>query len=131
MQENMPWYRQLKGYHWLVLIVCTGGWMFDCFDQHLFNLARKSAVTVLLGVERGDPSIDRYGGIATSVLMLGWATGGILFGILGDRIGRARTMVLTILSYSVFGALSGFAPNLTVFWHCDFSPGWESEGNSA
>jgi MFS family permease len=123
LQNNVPWYRQLNGYHWFVLIVCTGGWMFDCFDQQLFNLARKSAVTALLGVEPGNPAIDRNCGFATSVLMIGWATGGIIFGILGDRIGRAKTMIFTILSYSVFSGLSGFAPNLPVFLALRFLAG--------
>jgi MFS family permease len=106
-----------------VLIVCTGGWMFDCFDQQLFNLARKSAVTTLLSVKPGDPSIDWYSGIATSVLMIGWATGGIIFGILGDRIGRAKTMIFTVLTYSLFSGLSGFAPNLFVFLAMRFLAG--------
>jgi MFS family permease len=124
MQKNdLPWYRQFSGYHWFVLIVCTGGWMFDCFDQQLFNLARKSAVTALLGVESGNPAIDRYSGIATSVLMIGWATGGIIFGILGDRIGRAKTMIFTMLFYSIFSGLSGFAPNLWVFLALRFLAG--------
>jgi MFS family permease len=122
-QESAPWYRQFTGYHWFVLIVCTGGWMFDCFDQQLFNLARKSAITALLGVDSASPDIVRYSGVATSVLMIGWATGGIIFGILGDRIGRARTMILTILSYSIFSGLSGLAPNLPVFLALRFLAG--------
>src|SRR5581483_11222330 len=47
--------------------------------------------------------------VATSIFMIGWATGGIIFGILGDRIGRARTMVLTILLYSLFTGLSALS----------------------
>ena len=113
--DNAPWYRQLNGYHWFVLIVCTGGWLFDCLDQQLFNLARVSAVSNLLGVENGNPKIDLYAGYATSALLIGWATGGIIFGIVGDRIGRAKTMIFTLLSYSVFSGLSGLAPNLPVF----------------
>jgi MFS family permease len=123
LQDNTPWYRQLNGYHWFVLIVCTGGWLFDCLDQQLFNLARVSAVKNLLGVENGNPEIDRYSGIATSILLIGWATGGIIFGIVGDRIGRAKTMIFTLLSYSVFSGLSGLAPNLPVFLALRFLAG--------
>ena len=43
------------------------------------------------------PNVDWYGGIATTIFMIGWALGGIFFGILGDRIGRAKTMMLTVL----------------------------------
>jgi MFS family permease len=55
--------------------------------------------------------------------MIGWATGGIIFGILGDRIGRAKTMIFTILAYSVFSGLSGFAPNLGIFLALRFLSG--------
>ena len=48
-------------------------------------------------------------------MLIGWATGGIIFGILGDKIGRARTMVFTIVIYSVFTGLSGFAHNIWDF----------------
>ena len=43
------------------------------------------------------------------IFMIGWATGGIFFGVLGDRIGRARTMMLTILAYSAFTGLSALS----------------------
>ncbi len=109
------WWRELNGYHWFVLVVCTLGWMFDCLDQQLFNLARKPAVSDLKGLELTHPDVDKYGGMATSVLLFGWATGGIIFGIMGDRIGRVKTMICTILSYSVFTGLSGFSFTLWDF----------------
>jgi len=43
------------------------------------------------------------------IFMIGWATGGIIFGVVGDRLGRARTMVLTILLYSLFTGLSALS----------------------
>jgi MFS family permease len=104
------WYRELNSYHWLVLIVASLGWMFDTMDQQLFNLARRPAITELLGARPGDASmagkIAEYAGYSTMIFMMGWATGGVFFGILGDRIGRAKTMVVTILSYSLFTGLS-------------------------
>jgi MFS family permease len=123
MLNERSWYKQFNQYHWFVLIVCTLGWMFDCFDQQLFNLARKTAVTSLLGVEEGNPLVDQYSTIATSVLLIGWATGGIIFGILGDRIGRAKTIIFTLLAYSVFSGLSGYAPNLWAFLALRFLAG--------
>ena len=56
-----------------------------------------------------DPRIGAWAGYSTSILLLGWATGGIFFGIMGDRIGRAKTMVYTVLTYSVFTGLSGLS----------------------
>ena len=108
-----PWYRELTRYHWFVLIVAALGWLFDTMDQQLFNLARKPAIQELL---RESPTaevkgevVDEYSGYATAIFLLGWATGGLGFGILGDRIGRAKTMLLTILVYSLFTGLSAFS----------------------
>lgn len=97
-----PWWKELNRYHWFVLLVSVLGWMFDTMDQQLFNLARGPAILEL----HGPQDAQWYGGLATTIFMLGWATGGIVFGIMGDRYGRAKTMVITILLYSMFTGLS-------------------------
>jgi MFS family permease len=107
--DGTPWYKTLNRYHWFVLIVAALGWLFDTMDQQLFVLARTPALTELLGVSPGDPSISQYGGYATSIFIIGWATGGLIFGMFGDRFGRARTMMITILVYSLFTGLSAFS----------------------
>jgi MFS family permease len=103
---SVPWYRELSRYHWFVLLVSSLGWLFDTMDQQLFNLARRPAIAELLGKGASSASIAEYAGYATMIFMIGWATGGLVFGILGDRIGRAKTMVFTILLYSMFTGLS-------------------------
>ncbi len=108
-----PWYRGMTRYHWFVLIVAALGWLFDCLDQQLFTLARPKAMQDLLRVPAGDPAIAEYGGYATSIFIIGWATGGLIFGSLGDRIGRAKTMVITILVYSACTGLSALSQ---YFW---------------
>ena len=110
------WYRSLSRYHWFVLIVASLGWLFDTMDQQLFIIARKPAMAELLGRSILDPEIDRFSGYATTIFMLGWATGGLVFGMLGDRWGRAKTMLVTIIVYSAFTGLSA----LSVTWW-DFS----------
>jgi MFS family permease len=82
------------------------GWMFDTMAQQLFNLARKPAIRELLGGRSSDATVSEQAGYATMVFMIGWALGGVLFGILGDRLGRAKTMIMTILCYSIFTGLS-------------------------
>lgn len=104
--KKYSWYRDLTGYQWFVLSVATMGWMFDTMAQQLFNLARNPAIRDLLGGNASPGVIAEQAGFATSIFMIGWATGGVLFGILGDRIGRAKTMMLTILIYSIFTGLS-------------------------
>ena len=93
------WYRDMTGYCWFVLMVASLAWLFDCLDQQLFNLARHPAMEELLKGTK--MNITGYSYFATAVFLAGWGTGGLLFGALGDRIGRAKTMMLCILVYSV------------------------------
>src|SRR5436190_10332329 len=90
------WTHELSRYHWLVLAVACLGWLFDTMDQQLFTLARKPAIIALLGTRPDDPRVDAYGAYATSVFIMGWGIGGLVFGVLGDRLGRVKTMALTI-----------------------------------
>jgi MFS family permease len=108
-----PWYRELNRHQWLILIVASLGWLFDTMDQQLFNLARRPAVSELLTRRAGSPAdaglIAEYAGYTTMIFMIGWALGGVFFGILGDRIGRVKTMIVTILCYALFTGLSAFS----------------------
>jgi MFS family permease len=79
-------------------------------DQQLFNLARVMSLTDLLGGANADPKeVTKWAGRSTSVFLIGWATGGLVFGIFGDRLGRVKTLTLTILLYSVFTGLSALS----------------------
>lgn len=103
---NYKWYRELTRYHWFVLAVSSLGWMFDTMAQQLFNLARKPAIRDLLGGNASDAIVSEQAAYATAIFMVGWALGGVLFGVLGDRLGRAKTMMMTILTYTIFTGLS-------------------------
>jgi MFS family permease len=116
-----PWYRELNRYHWFVLMVASLGWLFDTMDQQLFVLARPDAMADLISGESNADSkaLDMRrrtaGDYATSIFIAGWATGGLFFGMLGDRIGRAKTMMITILMYSLFTGLSSLSQGLWDF----------------
>jgi len=114
-EAKYAWYRDLNRYQWFVLLVCSFGWMFDLMAQQLFTLARKQAIRELLGGHATEAAVSRQAGYSTSVLMIGWAVGGIVFGVLGDRIGRVKTMALTILFYSLFTGASMFATGIWDF----------------
>jgi len=105
-QSKYVWYKDLTGYQWFVVAMAAVGWMFDTMAQQLFNLARVPAIRDLLGSQASAPEVARQAGAATMVFMIGWGLGGVLFGILGDRLGRAKTMMLTILCYTIFTGLS-------------------------
>jgi MFS family permease len=89
-------------------------WALDCFDQQIFNLARTPAIKDLMpGASSTD--ITKWGGYTTSIFVAGWATGGLIFGPIGDRIGRARTLMITVLMYSICTGLSAFAQSVIDF----------------
>jgi len=108
----------LTGYQWTVLLAAWLGWGFDVFDGLLFNYVAPNCVPTLLGLAIGSPEAKvatlRWAGILTSILLLGWAAGGILFGQLADRIGRTRTLMVTMLVYALGTAACALAPNLWV-----------------
>jgi MFS family permease len=107
-EVERPWWQELTRYHWWVLIVAALGWLFDTMDQRIFVLARTPALKDLLP-GTPDAVVGQYAGYATAIFILGWATGGLVFGLFGDRWGRTRTMMITILVYSVFTGLSALS----------------------
>jgi MFS family permease len=113
--DNRPWYKLLNGYHWFVLIVAALGWLFDCLDQQLFILARQPAMAELLPGSPTQSTIDAFGAYTTSIFLMGWGIGGLIFGVMGDRIGRAKTMMITILMYSAFTGLSAASTSVWDF----------------
>lgn len=118
MEEREPkvrWYEGLTGYHWLVLTVAALGWAFDTMDQWLYVLARQPALMELLSAAPEDPQVAYYAGLIQAIFIFGWATGGFLFGIIGDKWGRTRTMIVTILLYAGFTGLSALAQNWQQF----------------
>jgi len=119
----LKWYQGLEKYCWIVLVISALGWLFDTMDQNLFNLVRKTSMEDLIlpkeqratltpeGKAAFDQEVKDKGGTVTMVFIFGWAAGGFLFGILGDRLGRTKTMIYTILIYAICTGASGLAHN--------------------
>ena len=96
------------------LIAALLGWMFDGFEMGLFPLIGRPALADLLaGTDQAGSEADWFG-VIIAVFLVGAASGGVLFGWLGDKIGRVRAMSLSIVTYAVFTGLCGFA---TEAWH--------------
>jgi MFS family permease len=109
-------------YQWLVLFVAWLGWVFDSMDSTIYALVLQPALRDLLQGQAGDvvsqEAVAWYGGIILSIFLIGWAIGGIVFGVLADRFGRTRVLVWTILLYAVFtgmAALAGSWQQLALF----------------
>ena len=92
-----------------VLLVAYLGWVFDLMDVFLMVLVKDRAMAELLGPGASPQAIGVWGGWALGITLIGWSAGGLIFGMVADRWGRTRTMALTILVYSVFTGLAGFA----------------------
>lgn len=112
----------MNGYQWTVLFAAWLGWGFDVFDGLLYALVADKAIPVLLGQAIGSPeakaSVPFWNGIMGSVLLIFWAIGGVLFGRITDKLGRTKTLLLTMLIYSVGTALCALAPNIWVLLLC-------------
>ena len=112
-EEKLRWYQGLERYAWVVLVIAALGWLFDTMDQNIFTIMRQPAVKELIQnmvpPEQLQEAANYYGGVITAIFLLGWAVGGLVFGILGDRLGRTRTMIYTILIYACFTGLSATA----------------------
>ena len=106
----------ISRYQWMVLFAAWLGWGFDVFDGLLFNYVAPNCIPALLHLPVGSAAARiqtlHWTGMLTSLLLLGWAAGGVLFGMICDRIGRLRTLMLTMLLYAVGTAACACATNL-------------------
>jgi len=100
------WWRDFTREHWFVFVVASLAWLFDCLDQQVFNLTRDGAMEALLPDKS---KVTEYASYTTSFFLIGWAVGGLIFGALGDRYGRARMLTFTILLYSLSTGLNAFS----------------------
>jgi len=94
--------------HYLVLAAALLGWMFDGLEMGLFPLVARPALIDLLGAA-DDGVIARWNSAISAGFLVGAATGGVLFGWLGDRMGRVRAMMLSVFTYAIFTGICGIA----------------------
>src|SRR5665213_2635804 len=109
------WWKLLDGAQKYVFVMASLAWLFDCLGQQVFVIARGPAILELM--PRGTPpeKLQAWGAYAMTIFVIGWATGGLIFGAVGDRIGRARSLAITILLYGLCTGLSGFSTSITDF----------------
>jgi MFS family permease len=113
---------------WLALAAALLGWMFDGFEMGIFPPVARPALVAVLGLaedarvaadesaspearEKAAKNIDSqvgpWNGAVTAAFLVGAACGGWFFGWLGDRVGRVRAMVFSVLTYAAFTGLCG------------------------
>ena len=94
---------------WMALVAALLGWMFDGAEMGVFSMVGRAAIQDLLGSDAQEKDVGLLFGIIIAVFLVGAATGGVLFGWLGDRVGRVRAMSLSVLTYALFTGFCGFA----------------------
>ncbi|MCL4720542.1 MAG: MFS transporter [Gammaproteobacteria bacterium] len=109
-------------YQWTVLAAAWLGWGFDVFDGLLFNYVAPNAVPTLLGLPLGSPEARAatlyWTGLLTSIFLIGWAVGGVIFGPISDRFGRRRTLMITMVMYAFGTAACAFVTDIWQLMAC-------------
>jgi MFS family permease len=106
--------RDVSGTQWKSGVAAWLGWFFDGLDMHLYTLVATPFVAQLLVMDVRDDAVRQKSSWIQAAFLVGWALGGGFFGRIGDRLGRSRALVLTILTYALFTGLSYFAHE---WWH--------------
>jgi MFS family permease len=114
---DRSWLLGVTSYQWLVLFVAWLGWVFDAMDATIYAVVLHPALHELLHTSGGPEAAERigwYGGIIFSIFLIGWAVGGITFGIAADRFGRTKVLMVTIAIYAIFTGAAALAQD---WWH--------------
>lgn len=111
MVNHKRWYSSVTREQWNVLFAAQLGWMLDAMDVMLYAFAL-SAIKTEFALD------SATAGALASATLITSSVGGIVFGMLADRIGRAKALIYAILTYSLFTALTATAGNLAqlVLW---------------
>jgi MFS family permease len=113
-KAGLPWYRTLNATQWKTLLASNLGWVFDGFEAFALILTVGLAMHQLLS-PADLANLPTYAGGIIALTLIGWAIGGMAAGVVADYIGRKRTMILSILAYSIMTGLSAIAWDWTSF----------------
>ncbi|HEY7117649.1 MAG TPA: MFS transporter [Tepidisphaeraceae bacterium] len=97
---------RLTGAQWKSGIAAWLGWLFDGLDMHLYTIVAASFVGELMLADPTSAAVKEKSSYIQAAFLIGWALGGGFFGRIGDRLGRARALALTIITYAAFTGLS-------------------------
>jgi MFS family permease len=112
--QNVTRLQDLSSEQWKSGIAAWLGWLFDGLDMHLYTLVATPFVAQLLAADQKDARVGHTSSLIQAAFLVGWALGGGFFGRIGDRLGRSRALMLTILTYALFTGLSFIAQ---AWWH--------------
>lgn len=105
-QQVVPWYKEITKRQWKALIAAGSGWALDAMDVMLYSMI---LVLVMNDLQMGQTTA----GFLATLTLLSSAVGGILFGMVADRYGRTKSLMISIFVYSLFTFLCGFSQTVT------------------
>jgi len=100
---------------WQVMIFAGGAWLFDNLDQRIFSQVRIGALSQLMSLPGNDADVQSFAKIVTAVFLIGWGLGGMFFGALGDRFGRARMLRWAVSIYAICSLLTSLSSEAHAF----------------
>src|SRR3954467_7171988 len=109
MGDNPPITNRITRGQWLPLAAALLGWSFDGFEMGVFPIVARPALRDLLAAGVAEEAVRQWNAILAAAVLFGAALGGWLFGWLGDRVGRVRAMVVSVLTYALLTGLSAAA----------------------
>src|SRR5436190_15178793 len=118
----IPWYRTITREQWRVLIAAKLGWMLDAMDFMVYAMA-VGRLKTYFGFD------DATAGMLGTVTLATSAVGGLIFGVVADRVGRTGALMLTILIYSFasLGAATSQSVVQLLFWRAVLGIGMGGE----
>lgn len=105
-QAQAPWYKEINKTQWRALIAAGSGWALDAMDVMLYSVI---LVQVMADLQMNQTTA----GFLATLTLLSSAIGGILFGMVADRYGRTKSLMISIFVYSLFTFLCGFSETVT------------------
>ncbi len=99
-------FRELTKHQRFVLIIAWLGWVFDVMEASFFGLTKQAMMKEMLGAAEYARTGTEWEGRIHGGMIIGWALGGLIFGIIADRWGRGRTLLLTVFIYCLFTGLT-------------------------
>jgi SHS family lactate transporter-like MFS transporter len=106
-----PWYRDVTSDQWKALLAAYLGWVLDAFDFTILTF-------LVVDIQRSFTVNSALAGALGTVTLMFRVAGGIGSGTAADRWGRKLPLMLSILWYSAFAGLGGFAPSYTALFVC-------------
>ncbi|MBL8138988.1 MAG: MFS transporter [Acidobacteria bacterium] len=120
------WWRAADGRARHAFVAASLGWMLDSFDVMLYSLVLASLIQ--------DPTLQLSTAVAGqlgALTLLSAAAGGVVFGVLADRIGRKQALMAAVLIYSIFTAACGLVQNVAQLAICRILLGFGMGGEWA